>query len=63
MKSTQIRVSKQDKDLWKKYCEIVGDSSPKLFNKIIKSKELNLNQRILNEFRKKKQQILGGLYE
>lgn len=55
--SLHIRIKQEDGKVWKEYCKTLGESSPSLFSKIIKSKELNLNDRILNELKKKEMQM------
>ncbi len=54
-KSDHIRIRPNDKKTWKEYCDILGEKSPDLFNKIINSKELKLNDRILQELQKKEE--------
>jgi len=55
--SGHIRIRYEDKKIWKEYCRALGEPSPELFSKIIKSKELNLNQRIINEYQKKQTEL------
>lgn len=52
-----IRIKKGDKIIWKEYCKALGESSPKLFSKVIHSQELKLNERILNELKRKQEDI------
>jgi hypothetical protein len=57
--STMIRVKRDDRKIWKEYCETLGENSPNLFNKIIKSSEIKLQERILTELKKKQEKIMG----
>lgn len=52
-KSDHIRVRPNDKQTWKEYCKALGTPSPELFSKIMKSPQLKLNQRVLEELKKK----------
>lgn len=56
-KSDHIRIRPEDKKLWAEYCRALGTPSPDLFSKIIKSKEINLNERVLVELRKQEEEI------
>lgn len=55
--STAIRVKMSDRELWKKYCKITGESSPRLFNKVMNSKKLELDRRMIEESLKKQEDI------
>lgn len=56
-KSDHIRIRPEDKKTWKEYCRALGTPSPELFAKIIKSPELKLNERILNELKKQEYEL------
>lgn len=55
--TANIRIYPKEREIWREYCKILGESSPRLFSKVLSSKELNLNQRILNEFKKKEVEV------
>lgn len=55
--TSHIRIDLLDKPVWKEYCKILGEPSPKLFSKLLKSKELNLNQRVFNEYKRKEMEL------
>lgn len=59
MKKTtrHIRITPEDKLVWKEYCKILGETSPKLFNKIIRSEELELDKRIVKEAEMKTREL------
>jgi len=52
-RTTHIRIRPEDSKIWKEYCNILGERSPDLFGKILKSPEIKMNERILNELAKK----------
>jgi len=56
-KSTHIRVKPEDKLKWDEYKQGLGKTSPDLFNTILASKELNLDQRVYLEALKKQQKL------
>lgn len=53
--STTIKVRQQDRQTWRDYCNFLGESSPRLFSKVLQSKELNLSKRILDEKKKREE--------
>lgn len=55
--SVHIRVKQEDAKTWKEYCKALGEPSPKLFSKVIKSKEVRLDERIMNEYKKKEMEL------
>lgn len=48
-----IRIRKGDKLAWKEYCKALGTSSPDLFSKVMQSEKLRLNDKIMEEMRKR----------
>jgi hypothetical protein len=58
-----IRIRPEDSFTWREYCKALGSPSPDLFSKIINSKELNLNQRVLNEIKKKQEELKKSLFK
>ena len=56
-KSDHIRVRPEDKQTWKEYCKALGIPSPDMFSKVMKSPELKLNERILNELKKQEMEL------
>lgn len=52
-----IRIKPDDNHKWKEYCKALGLPSPELFNKILNSKELSLDMRIMNEYKKKEEDL------
>lgn len=54
-KSDHIRVRPIDKKSWKEWCKTLGTTSPDLFNKVMTSPNLKLNERMLEELRKKEE--------
>lgn len=56
-KTDLIRIMGKDKTKWSEYCKALGTSSPKLFNKVMNSQNLNLDKKILEELQKKEMQL------
>lgn len=52
-----IRIKKTDKILWKDYCSRLGTTSPDLFSKVLKSDTIKLNQKIMEEMKKREQEM------
>lgn len=55
--SEHIRINPEDKKVWDEYRKVLGESSPALFSKIIRSNKLKLHERILNELKKKQEEF------
>lgn len=55
--SEHIRIRKEDKEKWKKFCEMLRVPSAKLFSKILTSQEINLEERIRKEYTKKEEKF------
>ena len=56
--SIHIRVRPIDHEVWKNYCDALGEKSPELFNKVMTSEKLRLNEKIIEELRKKEEDVL-----
>lgn len=56
-KSDHIRVRPEDKAVWSKYCKDLSLPSPDLFKKVMNSENLKLNEKILQELRKKEEDL------
>lgn len=55
---TNMRVYSKENELFKKYCKDLGLSSPKLFRKILTSDKVQIEQRILEEVKRKNEDVL-----
>lgn len=59
--STNIRVTLEDQRKWKEYCKTLGETSPGLFKKLMTSPKIELDRRILQEARKKQEEVAKKL--
>lgn len=56
-RTTQVRILPEDKSLLDNYCKTLGLSRPTFLNKVLRSNELKLNERVLNEYKKKEEEL------